>query len=230
MALEFQAALGVQMQLRTKETFEQFHDELIAGSYDIALVHPFLYLDAPAAKGYAAIARIDQDLRALIVGRGKSVQSLEELRGQTLALPPRGSSVAHLLRLAMLDLGLIEGMDLKLRYFRTKVSCLHAVAAEEAVGCVVPSFLGDQVHAMSEMQLAPIWQSEPIKSLVIAVHPRLPAQSRAALQDCMLAWQRTEPGRALLAHLSWPGVTRATDADYDAIRVLAARLRATESG
>ena len=35
-------------------------------------------------------------------------------------------------------------------------------------------------EAMSEMQLVPIWQSEPIKSLVIAVHPRLPAQSRAA--------------------------------------------------
>ena len=146
MALEFQAALGVQMQLRTKETFEKFRDELMAGSYDIALVHPFLYLDAHTAKGYAAIARIDQELRAVIVGRGKPVQSLEELRGETLALPPRGSSVAHLLRLAMLDLGLIEGVDLKLRYFQTKVSCLHAVAAGEAVGCVVPSFLGDQLQ------------------------------------------------------------------------------------
>ena len=47
MALEFRRALGVDIQLRTNETFEKFASELAAGSYDIALAHPFLYVDAP---------------------------------------------------------------------------------------------------------------------------------------------------------------------------------------
>jgi phosphonate transport system substrate-binding protein len=231
MALDFAATLGVDIQLRTSETFEKFARELAVGSYDIALVHPFLYVDAHRAQGYAAIARVDQDLRAVIVSRrSQPVRSLTELRGQTLALPPRGAGVSYLLRLAMLDEGLIPGVDLNLHHHQTKVSCLHAVAAEQAVGCVVPSFLGDQLQAMGEMQLAPIWQSEPIKSLVIAVHPRVPGSSCAALQARMLGWQASEQGRELLAHLSWPGMARADDADYDPIRLLVAKLNATASG
>lgn len=231
LALEFSATLGVEIQLRTNETFEKFATELAVGSYDIVLVHPFLYVDAHQAQGYAAIARVDQDLRAVIVSRrSQPLRSLAELRGQTLALPPRGAGVSYLLRLALLDEGLIPGEDLKLQYHQTKVSCLHAVAAEEAVGCVVPSFLRDQMHAMSEMQLVPIWQSEAIKSLLIAVHPRLPSPARTALQDRMLAWQASDHGRELLAHLAWPGMVRAADTDYQAIRLLAAKLHATASG
>jgi phosphonate transport system substrate-binding protein len=231
MALELKAALGVDIQLRTSETFEKFRQELVVGTYDIALVHPFLYLDAHAAEGYLAIARVDQELRAVILSRGAGpVRTLAELRGQSLALPPRGSGVSYLLRLAMLEEGLKDGIDLKLRHHQTKVSCLHAVAAGDAAGCVVPSFLGDQVQAIAEMQLAPIWQSEPIKSLVIAVHPRLPTEARDAVRARILGWNSTEPGRMLLAQLAWPGMTRADDADYDALRQLAAKLRATESG
>jgi phosphonate transport system substrate-binding protein len=231
MALEFEAALGVDIQLRTSETFEKFRQELVVGSFDIVLVHPFLYLEAHAAEDYSALARVDQDLRAVILTRvGGPIRALAELRGQTLALPPRGSGVSYLLRLAMLDEGLSEGVDLKLRHHQTKVSCLHAVAAGDAIGCVVPSFLGSQVPAIAEMQLMPAWQSAAIKSLVIAVHPRMPTQAREALRARILGWRGTDAGRTLLAHLAWPGMAPAEDADYAALRQLAAKLRATESG
>ena len=230
-ALDFGWALGVDIQLRTNETFEKFAGELAEGSYDIALVHPFLYVDAHRVQGYTAIARVDQELRAVIVSRrSQPIDSLAELRGQTLALPPRGAGVSYLLRLAMLEEHLAEGADLRLRHHQTKVSCLHAVAAGEAVGCVVPSFLGDQLHAMSEMQLVPIWQSRPIKSLVVTTHPRLPEPARATLQKRMIGWRDTDGGRKLLAQLSWPGMAAAEDADFDAVRLLVAKLNATASG
>ena len=129
MALEFGETLGIDIQLRTSETFEKFASELAAGSYDIALAHPFLYVDAHEAQGYEAIASVDQKLRAVIVSRRtQPVGRLAELRGQTLALPPLGAGVSYLLRLAMVEEGLIPDVDLHLRYHRTKVSCLHAVA------------------------------------------------------------------------------------------------------
>ena len=83
------------------------------------------------------------------------------------------------------------------------------------MGCVVPSFLGDQLQAMSEMRLVPIWQSaadpEPRgrrPSAHAAGSTRQAAGSHAGLAG-------DRPGRDLLAHLSWPGMARATDADYD---------------
>jgi ABC-type phosphate/phosphonate transport system substrate-binding protein len=231
MAIEFGTALGVDIQLRTRETFEKFSADLAAGVYDIALLHPFLYVECHEAQDYLAIARVDQDLRAVIVSRStRPIGKLEELRGQTLALPPRGSGVSYLVRSALLEEGLLEQADLRLHHHQTKVSCLHAVAAGEAAGCAVPSFLGDQLEAMREMRLAPVWRSPPIAGLAIATHPRLPASSRAALLACMTAWPSSDRGRALLARLAWPRIVAAQDSDYDHTRLLASRLRSAAGG
>ena len=231
LALALSRQLGVDIQLRTKETFEQFADQINIGSYDIVLVHPFLYVDAHDRQAYRAIARLDQELRAVIVSRrSQAVASLAALRGETVALPPQLSGVSYLLRLAMLDEGMEPGVDLYLRYYKTKVSCLHAVAAGEAVGCVVPTFLGTQLPAIEEMDLRPIWSSAPISSLVIAVHPRLPAGAVERLRTHLLALRTTDEGRHLLKSLSWPGLVLAEDGDYARIRSLAARLRAAPSG
>ena len=229
--MEFGAALGVDIQLRTRETFEKFSADLANGTYDIVLLHPFLYIEGHEAQGYLAIARVDQDLRAVIVSRSSQpVGKLAELRGQTLALPPRGSGVSYLLRLALRDEGLVEDADLRLHHYQTKVSCLHAVAAGTAAGCVVPSFLGDQLEAMHDMRLTPIWQSPPITGLVFATHPRLPLSAREALLACVLEWQSSVEGSAFLARLSWPSIVAAQDDDYDHARLLAHRLRAAASG
>jgi phosphonate transport system substrate-binding protein len=231
MTVEFGTALGVPIQLRTNETFEKFEGELAVGSYDITLVHPFLYVDAHQAQGYRALTRVDQDLRGVIVSRrSRPINSLADLRGEKLALPPRGAGVSYLLRLAMLEENLTVGVDLRLRYHQTKVSCLHAVATGVAVGCVVPSFLGDQLHAISEMQLVPIWQSRSIAGLMFATCPRLPEAARIALAERMIGWQDAESGRALLAQLTWPRLLKAEDADFDAVRLLSAQLNASASG
>jgi phosphonate transport system substrate-binding protein len=95
LAAEFEGALGTSVQLRTKETFDAFADELGIGHYDIALVHPFLYVDCRAKQDYVPLARVDQDLRAVIVSRQRAaLSSLADLRGQTLALPDKLAAVA----------------------------------------------------------------------------------------------------------------------------------------
>lgn len=231
MALDLGRALGTGVQLRTKDTFEKFASELDAGSYDIVLVHPFLYVDAHSKQGYTAIARVDQELRAVIVSRRpEPVASLRDLRGATIALPPKLAGVSYMLRLAMLDAGLRPGADIELRHYQTKISCLHAVAAGDAVGCVIPSFMTDQLEAIGKMQLRPVWQSAPSSSLVVAVHPRLPEVARGKLLKQMMAWRSHDAGRRLLAALAWPGVVSASDQDYDRIRTLTSRLNAYAGG
>jgi phosphonate transport system substrate-binding protein len=231
MAEDFGAVLGIGIQLRTNETFDKFRAELCDGRYDIALVHPFLYVEAHREQAYAALARVDQELAAVIVSRrDQPVASLAELRGARLALPPRGAGVSYLLRSAMLEENLTDGVDLELRHYQTKVSCLHAVATDEATGCVVPSFLGDQLQAIGEMQLVPIWQSRPIKSVVVIAHPRLPDTARAALRARMIGWRDTDSGRSLLERLSWPGMVATDDAEFDEVRAMSTKLSARASG
>ena len=232
MALEFGETLGIDIQLRTNETFEKFASELAAGSYDIALAHPFLYVDAHEAQGYEAIASVDQKLRAVIVSRRtQPVGRLAELRGQTLALPPRGAGVSYLLRLAMLEEGLIPGVDLHLRHHQTKVSCLHAVAAEEAVGCVVPSFLGDQLRG-DERDAARADLAEPADPEHRGHRPSAHARRQHAPRSGIACWVGRRQTAGAICSRTWlgPEWCVATDADYDGVRRLAAKLRAAASG
>ena len=229
-AVDLGEALGTQIQLQTKNTFEEFADELEAGSYDFVLVHPFLYLAAQERQGYRPIARIDQQLRAVLVGRSEHpVERLTQLRGETIAMVPL-TAVAELLRATALDEGLTIGRDLQLAAHQTKMSCLQSAASGEAVGCVIPSTLGDQLPEVGKLNLVPIWQSEPICSHVVAVHPRMPGAAVERLQQRLIGWTETAAGVDILHRLSWPRLVPATDADFEPIRTLAARLRAASTG
>lgn len=229
-ALELGRALGTDVQLKSKETFEAFQGELLAGRYDIALVHPFFFVEASARQGYRALARIDEELRAVLLARDPApLAGLALLRGRTVALPPRLAAVSYLMAAELIDAGLRPGADLELRYFPDKVSCLHAVATGAAAACALPSFVLSQLPA-AEMRAHPVWRSRPVPNLVVATHPRLPEAGRAALLGRMLGWPGTDAGREVLARLAWPGLTPAGDADYDPIRALAAKLSARAAG
>lgn len=226
-AVEFARILGTDVQLKSKETFEAFTEELRHGRYDIVLVHPFLFVEASAGQGYLPSMRVSGDLRAVLLARepGK-VQSLEAYRGHTLALPPKLSAVSYLIAAALIDGGLRPNADVMLRHYPDKVSCLHAVATNEVAACAVPSFIVGQLPAIAQMELHPVWQSAPVTNLVFALHPKMPAGARTRLATAMASWPSTAKGRALLAHLEWPGLVPAADADFAAIRALGNRLSA----
>jgi len=172
-AVDLGEALGTQIQLQTKDTFEEFADELEA---------------VPL------------------------------------------TAVAELLRATALDEGLTIGRDLQLAAHQTKMSCLQSAASGEAVGCVIPSTLGDQLPEVAKLNLVPIWQSEPICSHVVAVHPRMPGAAVERLQQRLIGWTETAAGVDILHRLSWPRLVPATDADFEPIRTLAARLRTASTG
>jgi phosphonate transport system substrate-binding protein len=225
-AAQLAEMLGTAIQLKTKETFEDFNEEVAAGAYDLIVAHPFLYVEASARQGYVPLARVDQQLRAVLLSRDpQPLRSLALLRGQVVAMPPRLSSVSYLMALALIEAGLRPDSDVPLRHFRTKVSCLHAVAAGDAAACVIPSFMLDQLDSIEKMQLHAVWQSPPVNSLVFAAHPRVPAAQRAELSQRLVGWRGSEHGRAILAAFGWPGLVPAADADFADFRALSSRLR-----
>jgi phosphonate transport system substrate-binding protein len=229
-ALDLGDALDAQIQLRTKDTVADYAAQLAAGTYDIVLVHPFLYLDGHDQQGYRALARADRQVRAVLVGRRHlPARRLTDLRGATIAIVPR-TAVAELLRAALLEEGLASGADLRLQPHQTRMACLQAVASGDAVGCVIPSTLSDELPALARLDLVQVWQSGPIGCAVMAVHPRVPAEVAERLRQRMIGWSDTPQGQAILRGLSWPRVLDVADGDFDAVRSIRARLQAGGSG
>ncbi len=220
MVSEFCTILGCPIQLRTKSTFEEFRAELANQAYDIALLHPFFLVEAQQHYGYVKLARVDDDLSGVILGcPDKGLKGIGSLRGKVLALPPRLAGVSYLTVLALAENGLEPGVDIELRHYRTKVSCLHAIATGEADGCVIPSFMVDQLDAVKRMGLVTIAETAPIPGLAFAALESLEAGKRESLKRQMLAWDTTARGRAVLERVHWSRIVEATDQDYALIGV-----------
>ena len=207
------------VQLRTKSTFELFTKELAAESYDIVLVHPFFYVDAADRYHYLPLARVDDDLTAVILVReDRPWDDWQDLAGRTLALPPALSAVSRMVEVALRKHGLTPGVDVTLRHHATKMACLHAALFGAADGCAVPGFIAAQFKEVAEMKLRVMAEAPPIKHFVLAVHERVSAAHRAILLRRLLSLPDTDDGRAILAAAAWSRFVVAQDREYDEVR------------
>jgi phosphonate transport system substrate-binding protein len=218
-AASFATALGRPVYLKTKPTFEHFASELDHATYDIVFLHPFFYVDAADRHGYLPLARLDGDLSAVVLVRAEQPwQTWADLAERTVATPPALATVSELARFALLDAGLVPGIDTTLTPYRTKASCLQAVLVGTADACVVPRFVLSQMGQMDEGQLRIMTESRAVKHVVFAAHPRLPEAEREELRSLILSWPDTEQGRAIMAIGSWPPFVAVQDGDYDDVR------------
>lgn len=212
-------AVGRPIMLRTKGTFERFQDALAIGSYDLVLVHPFFYAYAADTAGYRPLARLDQELVAVLLARpAAGIESIDQLEGRVLGLPDELSAVSAIMKVALFDHGLRPGLDLEVRHFRSKQSCLHAAAVGAVAACGVPRFLLGRLNVAKEFGLQVFYQAPPAMHFVLAVHPRLAEDDCIKIRERVLAWTANAEGRRMLRARGWQGFVPAEDAEYDQIR------------
>jgi phosphonate transport system substrate-binding protein len=222
MAGSFAVELGRPVDLRTKPTFEQFAEEIERQSYEILFVHPFFYVEAADRYNYLPIARLDEPMVAVImVDASRPWRGLPDLAGKILALPPALAAVSELTRAALIEVGLRPEVDVALRHYRTKVSCLQAVVIGSADACAVPTFVLKQIDSIAALKLRPLAETRSVRHFVLAAHANVPEGERSRLQRHVLSWPNTPQGRRVLAAGSWSGFVAADDRDYDEVRALA---------
>jgi ABC-type phosphate/phosphonate transport system substrate-binding protein len=226
LAARFARDLENPVRLKTKSTFELFAQELAEQSYDIILVHPFFYIDSADHYNYRPLARVDDELTAVVVvPEGRPWDDWQDLQGGTLALPPALSAVSEMVEAALREHGLTPDRDVTLRHYATKMACLHAAVFGAADGCALPAFILSQLGAIAEMKLRVMAKTAPIKHFVLAVHTRVPMADRARLLRSLLDLPDSADGQAILAATAWPGFVAVQDDEYDDVRRYRARKR-----
>jgi ABC-type phosphate/phosphonate transport system substrate-binding protein len=218
-AAQFAEDLGRPVHLKTKPTFRKFADELAKGTYDIVLVHPFFYVEARDRHQYLPLARLDEPLTAVIMVRADApLETLADLKGRTIAMPPELAAVTGLVRSALLEAGLVPGVDVTLEHYRFKPSCLQAVASRRAAACGLPRFALAQIDPNNDQKLRLIFETKPVNNFLFAAHERVPESDRIDLTRSILAWPFTADGRKILAGGAWTRFVPARDQEYDEIR------------
>jgi phosphonate transport system substrate-binding protein len=218
-AAQFAEDLGRPVHLKTKSTFARFAEELRKETYDIILVHPFFYVEARDQHHYMPLARLDEPLTAMIMVREDDpIETLADLKGKTIGLPPALAAVSELAKASLLDAGLVPGVDVALEHYRSKPSCLQAVATGRAAACGLPRFALSEIDPNNDLNLRLMYETAPISNFVFAVHARVPESDRIDICKSILAWPFTAKGRTILAGGAWTRFVPARDQDYDEVR------------
>ncbi len=221
----FSLELNRLVKLRTKTTFENFEDAISSQSYDIIFVHPFFLVDAVDHHGYLPLARLAEPLRAILAAREDSpASSLDDLVGGTIGLPPKLAAVSHLIKAALIDAKLRPGLDIGIRHFRNKASCVQAVISGGVAACGLPAFVLSQVGHFGKQPLREVFEAPPVSHFAFAVHQRVPEAERKMLEDLLLSWSDGQAEVVRMMGLD-QGFVRVSSDDYAAVRAHKARLQ-----
>lgn len=223
LAAELGTALGRPVRFRTAAESSQFLPRLLQGRFDIALVQPFYYLAAAQEAGYLPLVRVREPYEALLVARADGpLRTPADLRGRTVATPPRYSPNTVILLQALRERGLMPGRDFHVLTTRSQSACLDQVLTGAADAC-----------ASGAVQLPPDGGAVGLRTLldagglpgvVFIVHARVPAPERERLRQALLALADRPAGQPMLRSLHSRALVPANDADYDVVRQFVGRL------
>jgi len=231
-AASMEATLNFPVRLESAVTFPDFSNLLQQQKYDIALIQPFDYTTVVDQYGYIPLARLDTQLITQLIVRDDShYKNIKDLRGTTIGLPPEQSANARMMLRALYEHKFIPGRDYKLRYFKSHDSCLQQVWTGEISACGTSQVPLHVFEQRMQAKFRSIYDSPPIPHTLFVAHPRIPAASRAKLQQLMINWSQTEPGRAMMKSLAFPGFVPVKAGDYAMMRSYdaAAKSAAKES-
>jgi len=208
-------ALGTPVKLESTASFSGFLEGMSAQLYDIALIQPFDYVEVVEKLGYIPVARMSAPLVTQFFVRDDSkYQTLEDLRGTAVAMPPALSANARMATRALLDNKLAPGRDVDVHYFNSHDSCIQQVWIGNASACGTawPPILIFQDHMKAKLR--PIYDTPALPHILFVAHPRVPAAQRAKLRELIVGWSQNDDGRVLLKGLGFPGFAAVNAAEY----------------
>ncbi len=188
--------LGHSVRLYTKSNFEDFTAELSHETYDIAFIQPLDYIAAHDKYGYIPVARRDGELSALLVVLPESpLQTLQDLKGKVVGLPPEVAAVSYLTRKELVAASIDIHKDVTLSYLKAHDACLNQLMLRKVDVCgsaEQPIRFFEKKWNITFRTLA---ETKSIPPAVFMVHRRVPLEKRRAIKNALLSWQESKEGR-----------------------------------
>jgi phosphonate transport system substrate-binding protein len=225
-AADLSNAIERDVMFMTSSTYETFMGNLDKQMYDIVFVQPFDYVTIADKYGYRPLATRNKPLPAILVVKPDSrFNSIADLRGKTIALPPSVAAISYLIKDHLKKSGVDPDTDVVIEHHRSHASCMHNVLLGTADACgTAPPALRFFENKMNT-PLRTIATTEGIPNSIFAVHPRVPEELQKKLIQQITSWSVSEEGRNLLKGVKVEAFIAAEDREYDTVRSMARKYR-----
>lgn len=200
-----QQVTGQPVVMVTAPSYREFAERTRNGDYDIVFTPPHFGVQAEKESHFQRIAMTRYQIAAVIlVSKDSPLQKLADLRGKTLAVPPK-LSLVYLLAVKLLrDQGLAPGRDVSLREFTTNQNSMAAPLRGDADAGATGILLWQKSGQHESMRV--LAESPAVSGFFLMGHSRLSSSTIAQLRKRILEFGDTEPGRAYFAathHGAW---------------------------
>lgn len=208
------ASTSINFSLKPYATIPEFEKAILSGDIDVAYMNPYHVVMANKSAGYIPIIRDDkQRLTGILVVRKDSpIQRLSELEGKTIVFPSPNAFGASLYMRALLSEK--ENIHYKSKYISTHSNVYrHVVSGLAAAGGAIRATL-TQESAAIQSDLRVLYETPAAYPHPIVVHPKVPENIRAQLQDTFIALSNTKEGKLLLSQIQISKPVKTSFTDY----------------
>ena len=212
---------GLSIKVQVFRTFDEFETSLANGQAELAYMNPYHQTMARNAQGYIPLVRDSSKglVGVLVVAQSSPIRSVRELNGKIIGFPDPNAFAASLYLRALLRER--EKISYTARYLTTHGNVYrHVILGNVAAGGGVNRTLASERPETREA-LRVLYETPATASHPLSAHPRLPAATREAIIQAVLAMSATEEGRNLLKTVQLDKPVRADFArDYQMLEQL----------
>jgi phosphonate transport system substrate-binding protein len=215
---------AVQFELEASRDYQAYEAKFRARAPEFLLPNPWQTLEAMKA-GYHVIAMAGdaEDFKGLlIIRKDGGIKAPADLKGKPVSYPSRTALAACIMpQYFLYRHGVDVNRDIENRYVGSQESSIMNVyLGDAAAGATWPppwrSF--QKAHPKEAAQLRVAWETPSLLNNSVMARDDAPADLRERARALLLALDRNEEGRAILAGMETARFHPAADASYDRVR------------
>jgi phosphonate transport system substrate-binding protein len=205
--------------LSTAPDFYSFQRRVVRGDFNLILTGPSIGWQAHLDAGFRPVA-VSQKLVVvqILVAKDSPIQSLEQLRGQTVATIDPMTYTAQTTVIMLREHGLTAGRDVQLRHEKVPFNSAQAVALGEVAAAGFPNVSWPALTPEIRDKLRILKASAGYPGVMFMSREAADIPSPAEFQTALLTFARdTEAGRAFVKEFNHEGLLKP---DLKALRTL----------
>jgi len=190
--------IGARIELKVYDKIGTFMSESEAGIPDLIYSAPNMFFLAYQKQKYVPLVRSSLMLTGQVFVRKDSpYKTLNDLQGKTIAFVGPKNVCSVITRHALLT-G-VGSIDYNSAYSGSTINVAKSVLLGKAdAGATLDvSMMNDVPEMLAEFRI--LLETEKVASHPLAAHPRMPKKVREAVTRAVMAMDKTEPGKKLLA-------------------------------
>jgi phosphonate transport system substrate-binding protein len=215
---------GVQIALEASRDYPSYEQKYRARGPALLLPNPWQTLDAMKT-GYHVIAMAGdaQDFKGIFIVRTDSlIKTPADLKGKVVSYPsPTAVAAAIMPQYFLHTQGIDVNRDIQNAYVGSQESSIMNVYLGKSAAGVTwppPWRLFQKDHPKEAAQLHVIWETPPLLNNSVMLRDDLPPALRERVTTALLALNKSDRGRAILAGMETARFHASNDASYEPVR------------